>query len=231
VACETIENEIKDLFLSLNLNYPIIWLEGGLHNSPERLRLRLQTILDEVNGTCKTLLLSLGYCGGGVSGLVTGNYDTVIPMADDCLSLLLGSMEKRVEVSNPITYFLTEGWMKHENNIVSDYERTKKKYGKDKADYLNRLLLKNYQRFGLICTGCFNEEQVTSKIEQLACCLGLSVDNLPGDLSWLKSLLVGPHDDPTRFLKIDPKSEISFDSWIELFLPSEINPTGLNSQI
>lgn len=216
VACETIEDEIKCAMERLGMDCPIVWLEGGLHNSPDRLRARLKDVLVQAEGRCDLLLFTLGYCGGGVSELTTGSYTTVLPLADDCLSILLGSMGARQAASKCPTYFLTEGWMRHENNIITSYAQTVEKYGEARADRINKMMLKNYRRFGLVETGCYDLAAAAARVAPLAQKMDLAVETLPGDNSWLKRLFTGPHDDPNLFLVLPPHTELNFDKWCGL---------------
>jgi hypothetical protein len=216
IACETISDEIEGALDFLGLNYEIRWLEGGLHNSPERLRLRMRQVLDEADGACDRLLVALGYCGGGLSGLTTGNYETVLPMTDDCLTLLLGSMKARREASRPVTYFLTEGWLRHENNLVGSYENAKKKFSPKIADMVNRSMLEGYSRLGLLDTKSYDLEKVVELVTPMAEDLNLSVETLPVDFSWLFDFLRGDHDDASHFLKVPPRSTIDFTLWNKL---------------
>lgn len=225
VACETIEDEIKSAMNRLGLDYPVVWLEGGLHNTPERLRNRINEVFLEVEGQCETLIFTLGYCGGGVSELHTGSFTTILPLADDCISILLGSMEARKAASQKPTYFITDGWMRHENNIVTSYHRTVEKYGVARADRINAMMLKNYERLGLVDTGTYDLSSAKDKVAVLADKLNLSVEKLPGDYCWLDKLLLGPYDDHSRFLIIPPDSELNFDQWrrfLENPIPSHV---------
>ena len=210
VACETIRDEVAAALTRLGLDYPVIWLEGGLHNSPERLCARLAEVLAGAEGQCARLLLTLGYCGGGVNNLKTGGYVTLLPLADDCLSLLLGSMKARRASAIPPTYYLTAGWLRHENNMLSDYERLIKEHGQATADRITRLMLKHYQRFALIDTGVYDLERTTAQVARLAEKMNLSVETLSGDPSWLDRLFTGPYDD---FLVLPPYTELNFDHW------------------
>ncbi|MDR0620474.1 MAG: DUF1638 domain-containing protein [Deltaproteobacteria bacterium] len=218
VACETIEDEVNRALEENSLNHKVVWLEGGLHNNPDRLRSRIQEVFDQVNGQCQKLLVSLGYCGGGVSDLRTGDYLSVFPLVDDCISLLLGSMEARRRHSRPATYFLTAGWMRHENNVVKSYRTTVERYGEKRADRINKLMLKNYRRFGLVETGCFDLDGAVEKIAPLAAKMEMRVEALPSDRTWLDLLVAGPHDDPSLFLTLPPRSELSFDNWTPLLM-------------
>ena len=224
MACETIEDEVRAALARHRLDHPVVWLEGGLHNNPDRLRGRVQEILDSLR--CRRLLICLGYCGGGLSGLATGDYETVLPLADDCLSLLLGSMDARRLASRPVTYFLTAGWMRHENNIVSSYNHAVERFGQRQAERINRLMLKHYRRIGMVTTGCYDVDAAAAQIAPLASILGLDVETLPGDMDWLGDLLTGNHSDPERFLVMPPGSAITFDQWCPLLMGDPISPPG-----
>ncbi|MGL4208173.1 MAG: DUF1638 domain-containing protein [Candidatus Adiutrix sp.] len=213
IACETIKNELNEALGRLGLVYEVYWLEGGLHNSPQGLRDHLQGVLNQIDTHCRRLILTLGHCGGGVCDLKTGNYETVLPLADDCLSLLLGSMARRKEASQPPTYFLTEGWLFHENNVVAAYEQAAQKYGEEKARRINKMMLKNYGRFALLDTGAYDLEEAALKIAPLAQMLGIKVEALWASRLWLDALLTGPYDDPSRFLLLKPHSHLTFDHW------------------
>ncbi|MDR2935474.1 MAG: DUF1638 domain-containing protein [Candidatus Adiutrix sp.] len=212
VACETIRDELISALSRLGLNCPVVWLEGGLHNSPARLRARLAEVLAEADGRCERLLVTLGYCGGGVNGLKTGGYTTVLPLADDCLSLLLGSMAARKASALIPTYYLTAGWLRHESNMVKDYERLVARHGRAKADRMAKLMLRHYRRFGLVDTGVYYFKRLMGRVGPLAERLGLSVESLPGDTSWLDRLLQGPHE-TGDFLVLPPRTELTFEHW------------------
>jgi hypothetical protein len=149
-------------------------------------------------------------------------------LADDCLSLMLGSMEARRQASRPATYFMTAGWLRHENNLVTSYHRTVERYGRAKADRLNRLLLRHYRRIGLVSTGCYDLADVAERVKPLSEGLDLVVEPLDADPDWLRTLLTGPYDDPERFLVVAPGSLITFDDWCPLLMggPVELPPPG-----
>ncbi|MDR1922672.1 MAG: DUF1638 domain-containing protein [Candidatus Adiutrix sp.] len=213
VACETIEDEVNEAIARLRLKHPVVWLEGGLHNDPARLRARMQEVLNAADGRTERLVVTLGHCGGGVNDLKTGRYETVLPLADDCLSLLLGSLANRKAASSPVTYFLTDGWMRHENNVVRSYEATAAKYGRAKADRINQMMLKHYERFGLIDTGVYDLKKAAGQVEALARIVSMTIEPLAGSRLWLDRLLTGPYDDPERFLIVPPHGELTFDRW------------------
>jgi hypothetical protein len=110
------------------------------------------------------------------------------------------------------TYYLTAGWLRHESNVVSDYERMAAGYGQAKADRITRMMLKHYRRFGLVDTEVYDLGLVAGRVGPLAGRLGLNVENLPGNTSWLDRLLKGPHG-TGDFLVLPPHTELTFDHW------------------
>ena len=109
IGCKTLENELNCAIEQCSCAYDIKWVESGLHNLPKKLRAALQTAIDEAQGySCA--LLAFGYCGNSVSGLRSGETTLIIPRADDCISLLLGSNSARAAFpEGKSTYFMTEG--------------------------------------------------------------------------------------------------------------------------
>ena len=77
-------------------DYPVLWLESGLHNWPDKLQNRIQELLDQCQ-SYDTVLLAMSFCGNSVAGLETRDFQLVIPRSDDCITLLLGSLTRRQE--------------------------------------------------------------------------------------------------------------------------------------
>jgi hypothetical protein len=80
-------------------------------------------------------------------------------------------------------------------------------------------MMKNYRRFGLVRTGCYDLGEATEKVRPLAEALGLAVEPISGEKSWLEALLEGPHDDMDRFLTLPPFSDLNFSYWCRLIEP------------
>ncbi|MDR1166280.1 MAG: DUF1638 domain-containing protein [Deltaproteobacteria bacterium] len=217
MACETIRAEIGAGMESLGLSFPAHFLPGGLHNSPEKLSTELQNRLQSLDGRCERLLLALGYCGGGAVNVRAGDFEIILPLADDCLTFLLGSREARLKASQPPTFFLTGGWLEHENNIVSSFERTLKEFDPETAFYLNKAIYQGYARLGIVDTGGFDARKAALKVRPMAEALGLKVETLRSDDGWLKTFLRGPYDDPKAFIRVPPRGRLSFGDWGEIF--------------
>lgn len=130
MACEMIEDEVRLALEALPVEDrpPVVWVESGLHERPERLQAALKelvALLDEGARTgspvsvpsvrpgrgpvaarqeqvliapVEEVLLALGFCGNALSGLSSRYLRLVFPRVDDCISLLLNRGCVREEV-------------------------------------------------------------------------------------------------------------------------------------
>ncbi len=130
LACEMIEDEVRLALQAVpeQARPPLVWVESGLHERPERLREALQGLISQLDqgaesGATMTLgsvrpgrgpaverreqvqvepvsevLLALGFCGSALQGLSARHLSIVFPRVDDCVSLLLGGGCVREEI-------------------------------------------------------------------------------------------------------------------------------------
>lgn len=205
IACKTIEQELLASMEETGCEYPVLWLESGLHNWPDKLRNRLQELLNRC-WEYDTVLLAMSFCGNSVVGLKTSDFRLVIPRSDDCITLLLGSLQRRQEAK--ATYFLTEGWLKGERNLWKEYQDCLAKYGEKRGKRIFAVLLANYKNLALVDTGCFDREALEQQVREIASFLGLEYICLDGTLNHLKQLLTGPWTED-RFVLVEPDSTVT----------------------
>ena len=62
IACKTIEDELNFAMQQTGCTFPVVWLEPGLHNVPEKLHAAVQTAIDDLADDCR-VLLAMGFCG------------------------------------------------------------------------------------------------------------------------------------------------------------------------
>jgi hypothetical protein len=209
VACSTISDELFLAIKETGCEFPVLWIESGLHIQPESLKIRLQQELDHIDNIDQ-VLLGFGYCGNSLLGLKANNFRIVFPRADDCITLMLGSTENRKKISSEMsTYFLTKGWLVYERNIWAEYQDTVKRMGKEKADRIYGILLRHYKRLGIIDTGAYDLEEFLKRTETIANELKLKHEVIPGTLTFLKKVLSGPWDDD--FVIINPGETIKME--------------------
>jgi hypothetical protein len=211
LTCNTLEDEISLCLKKSGLAAPVIWVEAGMHNQPDKLRAHLNQTLKELKAS--RVLMAMGHCGGACVGLTTGDFEMIIPRTDDCLSLLMGSMEKRKEAGgSAATYFLTAGWLRHTESLPEAFARDSARFGETKARRIYTIMLKHYRRFGFINTGAYDQDTEEKKIAPLAEMLGISLASLEGDMSWLQRLLSGPWPS-SEFITIPPNSSLEMSDW------------------
>lgn len=187
IACKTVENEL--LKATCHTDLEIIWLEPGLHNTPTHLKESIQTILNHAENV-DIFLLAMGLCGNAMIGLRSPYAELIIPRVEDCISLMLGSEEKRKSCSG--TYFMTEGWLKGEKNIWQEYTHTIKKYGEKRGTRIFDAMLRNYHTLALIDTGCYNIAPAAEACRSIADALHLEYTQIPGTCSYFSDLIHGP---------------------------------------
>lgn len=130
--------------------FPLVWIESGLHDRPEKLRDHIQSLLDLLDaaalaGTPAVLpsvepgrgpgserstevvvppvhdvLLALGYCGNGLQGLVSRTARLVFPRVDDCISLFLNHGCSRSEIERDAHAFYLTKGWLAHNNALLD---------------------------------------------------------------------------------------------------------------
>ncbi|MCR4419261.1 MAG: DUF1638 domain-containing protein [Clostridia bacterium] len=202
LACRTIAEELSAAVASTGVDYPIFWVESGLHNYPDRLRRRIQEELNRL-ANVDTVLLAFGSCGNALLGVSSPTARLVFPRVEDCISLLLGSEDVRRKLSREVgTYYLTKGWMDYETSLWSEYHHCLRKYGPEKTARIMRLMLKHYRRLVLIDTGTYDLAKYRGQTEELAAALGLEHRVVPGSSRLFEKLLLGPWDE--EFVLVEP---------------------------
>ena len=195
IACATVWEEVQS-FLPEGLTCQDVDL--GLHIHPAKLRVELQRLIDEVDQERETILLGFGLCSNAVVGLNSERQTLVLPRVHDCVPLFLGSRAAYQEQTEQElgTYYLTKGFIEgvDENSILS-YERLEDKYGREKADHILKVMLKNYSRLALINTGNYRMEHYRQVACQAAQHLNLRFEEIPGSNTMIRKLIFGPWDE------------------------------------
>ena len=144
----------------------------------------------------------MGYCGNAVLGLKNGSCELVMPKVEDCITLLLGSQERRRKMTEEEgTYFLTKGWIQGGRTIWNEYEHLKMRCGAVRAVRLLREMMKNYSRLVILDTGAYKISEVRGEAEKTADILALRCQTAEGTVEYLKELVSGPWPEQ-RFLTV-----------------------------
>lgn len=210
IACATVVEEITPL---LPDEVASETLDFGLHLRPEHLKTALQEKINEASQQADVLLLGYGLCSMAVVGLRATTAHLVIPRTDDCIAIFLGSCNAYKEQSNkePGTYYLTKGWIEVGDTPFDEHKLLIEKYGREKAERMTRLLLKNYKRLAFINTGQYEIEKYREYSKQTADEFGLRFEEIEGSPSLVQKLVSGPWDD--EFVVIPPGGIVTYQDF------------------
>lgn len=191
IACESILNEVEQVKEEVNCKAPVLWLPMGLHNIPEKLNSCIKEKIKEARD-CRRILFAMGFCGYAMEGICSEMAEMVIPRVDDCISLLLGSTEKKKQLNSQMgTYFLTDGWMQGEKNLWKEYEHLLKRYGEERGKSVMNTMLAHYERIGVLDTGAYNLEDILPQSLEMAREWNLVHEVFPTQQELLRKLLLG----------------------------------------
>jgi hypothetical protein len=211
IACEILYRELcYCTALSKNI-VDLTFLPKGLHDLGEqKMSARLQEELDRIDPQrYQAVLLGYALCNNGIRGL-RSPIPMVVPRAHDCVTLLLGSKERYLEVfnANPGTYFESTGWVERNEaaeggiseqlGLRKSYEDYVAEYGEDNARYLMEVLgdgLRNYSAYAYIDSSFGDFQRYERLTEEDARTRGWSYSRLEGDLGLLRRLVDGPWEE------------------------------------
>ena len=214
IACRVLESLIEELLD--NTRPRTIYMDYGLHRVPQTMPASLQAEIDALTDP-SLVLLGYGLCGNGLVGLQAGPHTLVIPRADDCIALLLGSYETYIEEFNavPGTYYLTKGWLESGSHPLKEYREYQEKYGQSRAEWLMDQQYQNYRRLIFVAHGQAELEEYRPVAQEVARFCeerwGMRYEERLGSDSFVRGLLAAPESLEQlggEFLVIPPGGEV-----------------------
>ena len=225
IGCEALLRETCRFAARSEHVIDLEFFDFGLHNDPAAMRVDVQRRIGASEGEAyDAIILVAGLCGNGSAGLTAGGIPLVLPRADDCIVLLLGSRESydSDHGANPGTYYLTPGFLERANQNddgIGQEARRRihlhyvERYGQDNADYLMSVLHSwqgNYSRACFIDSGAASPRRLAQFREQaraIAGPYGWQYDELSADTRMLRDLFDG-HWTEEDFLVVPPGHRI-----------------------
>ncbi len=192
----------------------IAFLEQGLHNEPDRLRVTLQAAIDAAPTDIDAVLIVYGLCSNGIQGVRAGSVPLVVPRAHDCITLFLGSRQRYAEYfrDHPGTYWYTAGWIDTGTQPGRErYERSLEayieEYGEENGRYIMEMTeggwVKNYKNAAYVDLGIADGRRHRAYTKECADYFGWTCDFLKGDPRLIEALFAGDWD-PDDFLVVRP---------------------------
>ncbi len=150
IACQVLQDLLERL-LPEKLADQVTFLDYGLHRVPNKLTLSLQELIDSIEEP-SLIVLGYGLCGNGLKGIKARQHTLLVPRADDCITMLLGSRESYFSEfeAHPGTYYLSKGWLESGSHPLKEYKEYVEKYGPAEAEWLMDTQYQNYSRLVLV---------------------------------------------------------------------------------
>jgi hypothetical protein len=211
IACDVMREELQRVPRARPVDFT--FLSMGLHVSPERLRATLQEQLNGV-GEVSEIVLGFGLCGGATEGLRSTVAPLFVPRVHDCIPVLRGPLgaDRREAHLEKGTFYLSGGWMEGERTLVSEHRRAVAKFGEKKAHRILNTMFAPYDRLLFLRTDHPRQVVREQEAQGLSDLLGLPLDRVDADSSYLGRLVNGPWGHPA-FARFAPGEPIARDAF------------------
>jgi hypothetical protein len=186
LACRNIENELQAALDDARAGFPVFFIPREAHLFSDKLRERLQSVIDSL-ANVDYILLPMGRCGNGILGLVSQNASLVFPRCNDCIDLLLSGDNLKPERPQ-YAYFLTDGWLGSPSSIDTEYVYSLNRYGDKTGKEIIRMIYQNYKYFTFVDTNFYDLEAAKEKIMPLARTAEMEINSMDGPCGVLRKM-------------------------------------------
>ncbi len=212
IACEVFKPEIDFLIETNNYDrLETIYLEHGLHRTPDELKIVLQQTIDQIEEEYQVekILLGFGFCGRGLYEVTSKKAVLIVPRVHDCIPVLLGTGPEN-EVRPPeytTTFWLTPGWAtyykyKHIKRKEDLYAQYLADFDEDCANYLMQIEDAWHEQYEAACqieVEGFNPPEFLEQCEFIANDINVPLTKTKGSLSYIIELLEGGENQKNFF--------------------------------
>lgn len=222
LSCQVFK-DLFERFVEAGTVQKFLYLDYGLHNTPKKLNEAVQQGLDALP-EASLVILGYGLCGNGLHGIRAGRHTLIIPRADDCIAVFLGSFERyrREFQAESATYYLTKGWLESGSNPLQEYQGYVEKYGADKAMWVMDQLYHNYRRLALVAHSREDLDTYRARAREVARFCerwGMRYEEMLGSSDFFEHLIraaATPEQPHTDFIIIPPGGELRQDQFLRL---------------
>lgn len=168
MSCLVLQNMLERL-LPADLAEQVTFFDYGLHRLPEKLTWTLQEAVDSIEQP-SLVVLGYGLCGNGLNGLKAGQHTLLVPRADDCIAILLGSRQAYIREFEavPGTYYLSKGWLESGSHPLKEYHECVEKYGPEDAAWIMDQQYQHYERLVLVTHSETDMEKYRAQAQAVA---------------------------------------------------------------
>jgi hypothetical protein len=199
LACSLMEDEVNLAVKNTGCGLPIVWLEGGLHEYPNKLKEAIQDSIESIcseNPQVETILLCYGLCGNALDGVGCKKARLVVPRFHDCIQMNLAFEEKQPVPMDIHSLYYTRGFIRGKQSFINSYKGACEKYGTQKARSIYRdRLFSGYRSVTLLDNGAYPVGECTEEPKNFAEIIGKEFKINPGTIRVLEKLLLGRWDE------------------------------------
>lgn len=214
IACQVFQ-DLLSRFIPSGLNGNISFMDYGLHSTPNKLARALQESIDRIENP-SLIVLGYGLCGNGLNGIKAGKHTLLVPRADDCIAIFLGSYAayRKEFDSVPGTYYLTKGWLESGSNPLSEYQKYEKRLGAEKAMWVMDQQYQHYKRLVFVAHSQEDLEAYRPQAQEVArFCQrwGMHYEEISGSDLFIRQLVemtYSPETANENFVLIQPGGEL-----------------------
>jgi hypothetical protein len=206
LACKVLESLMEPHLRESTV--PATFMEYGLHRTPQLMTPALQ---EQIDGLAEpsTVIVGYGLCGNGLAGLKARQHTLIVPRADDCITILLGSYRRYMEEfsAEPGTYYLTKGWLESGSHPLKEYREYLEKYDEETAAWLIDEQYKNYKRIILVAPNQEELDAYRAQAREVA-------DFCAGRWGYRYEERIGSEDFVGKLLQLGPQLGASTDEFL-----------------
>ncbi len=201
-----------------DVKVPTTFMEYGFHRTPQLMTPALQEEVDRI-AEPSTILVGYGLCGNGLAGLKARQHTLIVPRADDCITMLLGSYQRYIEefTAEPGTYYLTKGWLESGSHPLKEYREYVEKYDQETAEWLIDEQYKNYKRIVLVAPNQEELETYRGQAREVA-------DFCAARWGYRYEERIGSEDFIGKLIELGPLLKASTDEFLVIPPGGEVKP-------
>ena len=213
IACEMLWDELHLAMERTGIEYPTIWLDKGLHDTPEKLRNALQDKMSQLE-EYNTILLAMALCGGALDGVSCAHATLAVPRFDDCIRMILSTEPGVRNAADARSLYYTRQWLDSAGHLTRQQEEYIQRYGEKKGRKIMKLMLANYKSYRMVETGAYDLAEWEDRARADAAALGLEYTTQPGTVRVLEKLLRQEFDE--EFLVVGPGEALTQRMFLDL---------------
>lgn len=213
IACEMLWDEVHLAMARTGIEYPTIWLDKGLHDTPEKLRSSLTDKLSQLEGY-DTVLLAMALCGGALDGVSCSHARLAVPRFDDCIRMILSLEPGMHNAADARSLYYTRQWLDSAGHITREMEQYVQRYGEKKAKKLMHMMLAHYKHYRMVDTGAYDLAEWETQAKADAALLDLEYGTQSGTVRVLEKLLRQEFDE--EFLVVEPGEKLTQRMFLRL---------------